>query len=918
MISSNGNKNFNSVATPISIIPPFLSTEHSAKLRSCALDEQAIIAAQYFTATTRAEGKKLTGYNLTGLIIPYFDHKGEPYTLSNGKPYYRIRPDWDDDPDGDEKPKYLSHKNEGSRPYFAPTYKQWPKALRFKKIPFHITEGEFKASCLGAFEYAAIGLTGVHGFTDKTERNQLANETAPHLIEDDEARGRNPDSLEKSRPLPELEYLDTEDVWKGRKVYLTYDSDIVHKWQVKNSLKKLAEWLESKGAEPYIVLLPTELDGEKNGADDLIYRHGKEAYELLLWWAQPAFKYVRKQKVLNIDPNPILPIKADLLQSVLKDSWRYRPGIGWHNWTGTHWRLQDDGAGTDIDRDIYAFMRFNGWTLQGSNDKSNLISHMKAKLMVNEWNPRNKIAFMNGILDLTTNEFTPELNRDDFITVLLPYYYDPIAKCVLWEKFLNEALNNDAHAVGLVQAFFRWALMPKPSTKYDLEVCWDLYGAPGTGKGTVLDVLKQIVGFHNCGWFSTKTFDNENALAGMLDKPVSICPDDSGHLGDPGKFNRIITNEPVQVRLLYKNTFSTTLNTFLVRAYNKFITTTSGAQGLDRRIVALSFKNIPEVSDEHLSEKLTQELPGIFNWAFSISLIEAKTRIRWAGNIKAVQEASTERFLFNNPAFEFLLEFYPNGGKARIRDLHHHYVEWSKEKGEGFLGEKMFKSQISSFGCQQLSKIDGISQYQIPSMKDSRIIQHLRIAAKTTEETIDPKVPISGENREIGDVNPGISLVDFGISLVNPRDTDKASAEIRDLRDLREIQAPEVSLYENLASRSSATNQPENPEVVQPRTQPSNKNSAPPPPSPNPKGVLTYQQLLMGKIGTTIIKFERKSLAQEWHKLIEMTFGFNGTIEKIDKPTDRLKWKIVYDKFDRDAIDRMERKDLSKSPPNRE
>jgi hypothetical protein len=90
------------------------------------------------------------------------------------------------------------------------------------------------------------------------------------------------------------------------------------------------------------------------------------------------------------------------------------------------------------------------------------------------------------------------------------------------------------------------------------------------------------------------------------------------------------------------------------------------------------------------------------------------------------------------------------------------------------------------------------------------------------------------------------------------------------------------------------------------------------PPSPNPKGVVTYQRLLMGKIGTTVIKFEKQSLAKEWKQLIETVFNFNGTIVKIDKPTDRLKWKIVYEKFDRDAIDRIERKDLSKSPPTRE
>lgn len=901
-----------------SIITQHLSPLHSAKLRSCALKDEDIIDAKYRTIKTRAEGKKLTGYSLAGLAIPYFDHRGNPYTLSNGKLYIRIRPDWDDDPDGDEKPKYLSPKNEGNRPYFAPTYKSWEKALRFKKIPIHITESEFKAASLGAIGYAAIGLTGVHGFTDKTSRDFELSEVPAQTIEDDETRLQDLSKLDESRTLPELEYIDNKNIWEGRKVYITFDSDIIHKWQVKSAINKLAEWLESKGAEPYIVLLPTELDGEKNGIDDLIFRHQKEAYELLLWWAQPAFTYQRKKKVLNINPNPMLPIKADLLQSVLKDHWRYRPGIGWHHWTGTHWQLQDDGAGTNIDRDIYAFMRVNAWTLQGGNDKSNLLSHMKAKLMVDEWNPKSKLAFSNGVLDLTTNEFRCEFKRDDFMTVLLPYRYDPIANCVQWVKFLREALNNDEDAIALVQAFFRWALTPKPSTKYDLEVCWDLYGEPGTGKGTVLDVLKQVVGTHNCGWFSTKTFNNDNALANLLDKPVSICPDDSGHIDDPAKFNRVITNEHVQVKLLYKNSFSTTLNTFLVRAYNKFITTTSGASGFDRRIIALAFKNKPEVSDGELGEKLAQELPGIFNWAFSISLIEAKKRIRWAGNIKAVQEASTERFLFNNPAYEFLLEFYPNGGSAKIRDLHHHYFEWSKGRGDVPLGEKVFKSQIVSFGCTQSTKSGGVEPYQIPAIKEAKILQHLRIAANSENKPIEQKDGIPPEIGEIGAVNPQYSCTSLSNSLTENPDETIASPQLRGIGELREIQTPRSSPLINneildsdtrfVLKEESNTNHPSS----------TNPDPTPIQPSPNPKGVLTYQQLLMGKIGTTKIKFETKALAKEWHQLIELTFGYSGRIEKIEKPTDRLKWIIIYSEFDRDAIIRLDRKDLSKSPPTRE
>jgi hypothetical protein len=59
-------------------------------------------------------------------------------------------------------------------------------------------------------------------------------------------------------------------------------------------------------------------------------------------------------------------------------------------------------------------------------------------------------------------------------------------------------------------------------------------------------------------------------------------------------------------------------------------------------------------------------------------------------------------------------------------------------------------------------------------------------------------------------------------------------------------------------------------------------------------------------------------LAKEWRELIYLTFGYSGVIAKIDKPTDRFKWKIVFDEFDKQAIERIERKDLSKTPPVRE
>jgi putative DNA primase/helicase len=710
------------------IITSLLSKKHYAELLNSGLSDRDIIDCGFRSIDNKQECKRLTGYAMTGLVIPYFSGKGIPYTRSNGTPFHRIKPDWDFAEDPDDCAKYLAPKNEGNRPYFVPTYKNWLKALKSTKIPFHLTEGEKTAAKLGACGYATIGLPGVHSWKDKTARGLESGQTNVFELENSEAALNGSTNLDESRPLPELEFIGEDNVWEHRKVYIAFDSDIIHKWQVKAAAKDLAVWLKKMGAYPYIIILPSELDGDKNGADDFLFRHGMEAYQKLVHSAEPALKFEKKKVSLNLPEDPGLYQKASLLWGVLKEHWRYRPGVGWHHWTGKCWSLTDDGAETYIDDDIYQFMAANGWKIQSNASLANLLRHMKAKLMVKEWNPKHKIAFQNGVLDIQTREFQQGHRREDFITVQIPYPYSPDAKCDRWERFLLEALKNDHEAVKLVQALFLWALLPKSAGKSDLEIGWDLYGLAGTGKGTVLETLKNLIGDHNCGNFTSKSIGNPNVLAGLIDKRVSISSDENGCLEEFGLYGKIMSNEIVPVKFLYKNIGSTTLNTFMVRAYNNIVPTPSGAKGLDRRIIAMTFNQQPKTIDTDLQSKIDAELSGIFNWAFSLSRTEMKRRILWAGEVKSVKEASEELFLANNSAFVFLQETYPDGAESvRSRDLYHQYAEWMKDNPSARLSPQKFSRLIQTFGCKQhTTKINGYFPFYIPALTPFPLEEHIK------------------------------------------------------------------------------------------------------------------------------------------------------------------------------------------------
>jgi putative DNA primase/helicase len=896
------------------IITSLLSKKHYAELLNSGLSDRDIIDCGFRTVDNKKECKRLTGYEMTGLVIPYFTAKGQPATRRTGAPFYRIKPDWVVLDDSKEPPKYLSPKDEGNRPYFAPTYKHWKKALASSKIPFHITEGEKTAAKLGACGFATIGLSGVTAFLDKSRRNEHAEETSLFLLEDNEDRGTESSQLETSRVLPELEFLGDENMWMGRTVYITFDSDIIYKPQVKSAMKGLAKWLKSMGAYPYLVLLPTEINRDKNGADDFLFRHGVEAYQKLVHSAEPALKFEKKKVSLNLPDDPGLYQKASLLWGVLKEHWRYRPGVGWHQWTGKCWNLTDDGAETYIDDEIYQFMAANGWKIQTNASLANLLRHMKAKLMVKEWNPKHKIAFQNGVLDIQTREFQPGHRREDFITVQIPYPYAPDAKCSRWEQFLLEALNNDPEAVKLVQALFLWALLPKSEGKLDLEIGWDLYGLGGTGKGTVLETLKNLIGKHNCGHFTSKSIGNPNVLAGLIDKRVSISPDDQGHMEEFGLYGSIISNETVPVKFLYKNIGSTTLNTFMVRAYNNIISTPSGAKGLDRRIIAMTFNAQPKTIDTDLQDKIDAELSGIFNWAFSLSKTEMKRRILWAGEVNAVKEASEELFLANNSAFVFLQETYPDGAeRIRSRDLYHQYAEWMKDSTAERLSQPKFSRLIQTFGCKQHPKINGYYPFDIPALGNVNIIQSFGILRGKTKDIQSQSVPETAKKGELGELGELQNRVIPHDSPHIKSDSETASDTIGELGELGASFSetifpssvfPKEDTTQPIATEESSISSQAKPEILE----------QPPTPSPNPKGVITHTKFLKGVIENVVINFERQALAKEWNELIAMVFNHYGTIRKIGKPTDRYKYQLVFEKFDRDALERLERKDLSKSP----
>ncbi len=240
--------------------PPKLLPQHLADLRKSGLSDETIAAAGICSITDAQQIRKILGWD-AGRIIG--SCMAIPFRRADGSRtgYVRLRPDKPRERNG-KKVKYESPIGRGNHAYFAV---RSPDVLRDPSYPLLISEGEKKALKAKQEGFDCIGLVGVYGFQkarpDKSKPRELIDDLAPSSI-----------------------------VWKGRTVYICYDSDLAEKVEVRWAEWHLAETLMRHGANVRVVRLPSGPNGEKVGLDDYLVSHSAADLQKLLDVAQPARK----------------------------------------------------------------------------------------------------------------------------------------------------------------------------------------------------------------------------------------------------------------------------------------------------------------------------------------------------------------------------------------------------------------------------------------------------------------------------------------------------------------------------------------------------------------------------------------------------------------------------------------------------
>ena len=225
----------------------------------------------------------------------------------------------------------------------------------------------------------------------------------------------------------------------------------------------------------------------------------------------------------------------------------------------------------------------------------------------------------NGTIDLKTGELLPHDPRD-LITKIAPVRFDPDAKCPAWKKVVKRALRGDQATIEFFRRLAGYTLTGDSSE----QVFAFVHGRQNTSKSTVINCFRDMLGDYGLHTATEtlliKTYDNAipNDIARLRGaRMVTAIEANFGRQLDEAKIKAMTGGDKLAARFMRGEWFEFQPEFKLFMVANDFLRVRQSSGAFWRRVRVISFDvEVPaEERDQHLSEKLRHEWPGILAWA---------------------------------------------------------------------------------------------------------------------------------------------------------------------------------------------------------------------------------------------------------------------------------------------------------------
>jgi putative DNA primase/helicase len=311
------------------------------------------------------------------------------------------------------------------------------------------------------------------------------------------------------------------------------------------------------------------------------------------------------------------------------------------------------------------------------------------------------IKLQNGIL--REGSFIP-VNYQEFTpySINIPYHAEA-APVEIVDHYLDHLTNNDPEYRKLILEVIAHTLIVNKDFKRMLAKFFIFIGDGGNGKGTLLLLIRKILGYKNCSGLSIKNMTDERYFTTMQGKLANLGDDvqDEAINNEQMKMlKNISTCDFVSTRNLFEQSREVELTLTLIFTSNHILKSFEKGEAYKRRVSWLPIFGKPAKKDKNFVAKLTT--PEALEYWLKL-IVEAYKRLYKNEAFtfsEAVEEFNAEYHKENNSVLLFLADYDKNYFlNKRSPEVYEEYEQWAEENGLSVQSKKLFvKSVYDEYG----------------------------------------------------------------------------------------------------------------------------------------------------------------------------------------------------------------------------
>jgi putative DNA primase/helicase len=193
----------------------------------------------------------------------------------------------------------------------------------------------------------------------------------------------------------------------------------------------------------------------------------------------------------------------------------------------------------------------------------------------------------NGLLDVDKRELRPH-SPEHTCSVQLPIRFDPAARCVAWEGFIESTFPEDSQE--LPYRIAAWLMLPMVSIQKAV-LCT---GSGANGKSVFLQALTAFLGPWNVSNVSLQKLEADRfSVARLIGKLANICPDlPSTDLESTSIFKSIVGGDRLMAERKYADAFEVTPFARLIFSANHPPKSRDASEAFFRRWLVVPFERV--------------------------------------------------------------------------------------------------------------------------------------------------------------------------------------------------------------------------------------------------------------------------------------------------------------------------------------